>query len=299
MPTSFLYIVAVLIGGVSWFPILFQLGVVPVEQSIAYRFLLSGALMLLFCLATGRQLTFTARQHLSFAAQGIVLFTACFLLFFYALSYLASGLLSVIYSTILVMNIVNGMIFFGHRSDRAVGIGAALGLVGIALVFSPEIVRFEAGQGALIGLGLALGATYAASLGNMVSVYHKAADLPVISTTAWAMTYGGIFTFLIALVVAPDFTFDPRLPYVGSLLFLVLAVTVIAFTAYLALVQRIGADRTAYIPVIVPVMALGLSVLFEDYRWGWVEAVGVLLVIVGNVIVLKAPKPLPAMQPAQ
>ncbi|MEX0809458.1 MAG: DMT family transporter [Dongiaceae bacterium] len=212
MPTSFLYIIAVLIGGVSWFPMLFQLGVVPVEQSIAYRFLLSGALMLFFCLATQRRLTFTLRDHATFAVQGLVLFTACFLLFFYALSYLASGLLAVCYSTILVMNIANGMIFFRHRSDRAVGIGAAFGLVGIALVFWPEIARFEAGNGALIGLALALAATYAASLGNMVSVYHKMANLPVIPTTAWAMTYGGLFTFLIALVVAPDFTFDPRLP---------------------------------------------------------------------------------------
>jgi uncharacterized membrane protein HdeD (DUF308 family) len=46
-------------------------------------------------------------------------------------------------------------------------------------------------------------------------------------------------------------------------------------------------------------MALALSVLYEDYGWGWIEAAGVLLVIVGNVLMLRRPKPLPALQPAQ
>ncbi|MEX2199951.1 MAG: DMT family transporter [Dongiaceae bacterium] len=299
MPTSLLYILTVLIWGSSWYAMLFQVGVVPVEQSIAYRFLFAGGLMLVFCLASGRRLKFPLRDHLAFAAQGLALFTVNYLLFYYALPFLASGLLAVCFSTILVMNIVNGMILFGHRSDRAVGIGAAFGLAGIALLFWPEIARFEAGRGALLGLGLSLAATFCASLGNMVSVRHKASAVPVISSTAWGMSYGGFFTLLFALVVAPDFTFDPRLPYVASLLFLSLLGSVVAFTSYLTLVQRIGADRAAYATVLFPVIALALSTLYEDYRWTWPAIVGVALVILGNVIVLRRPKPLPAIQPAQ
>ena len=40
MPAPLLYLVTVLIWGSSWYAMLFQVGVVPVEQSIAYRFLL-------------------------------------------------------------------------------------------------------------------------------------------------------------------------------------------------------------------------------------------------------------------
>ena len=299
MPTSLLYILTVLIWGSSWYAMLFQVGVVPVEQSIAYRFLLAGTLMLIFCLASGRRLRFPARDHLAFAAQGIALFTINYVLFYYALPYLPSGLLAVCFSTILVMNIVNGMILFGQRSERAVGIGAAFGLAGIALLFWPEFGRVEAGHGALIGLGLALAATCSASLGNMVSVRHKASAVPVVSSTAWGMFYGGGFSLLYALAVAPDFTFDPRLPYVGSLLFLSILASVVAFTAYLTLVQRIGADRAAYATVLFPVIALALSTFYEDYRWTWPALAGVLLVIIGNVIVLRRPKRLRAVQPAQ
>jgi drug/metabolite transporter (DMT)-like permease len=299
LPVYFLYVLTVLIWGSSWFAMLFQVGVVPVEQSIAYRFLLAGALMLVFCLATGRRLRFAARDHLYFALQGFSLFAINYLLFYYALPYLPSGLLAVCFSTILVMNIANGMMLFGNRSDRAVAIGAALGMAGIALLFWPEIATVDVGHGAAIGLALSLAATYFASLGNMVSVRHKATALPVISSNAWGMSYGGLFTLILATVVAPDFTFDPRLPYVGSLLFLSVLASVVAFTTYLTLVQRIGADRAAYSTVLFPVIALAMSTLYEGYEWTWPAAFGVLLVIAGNIVVLRRKKPIPAVQAAR
>jgi drug/metabolite transporter (DMT)-like permease len=43
--------------------------------------------------------------------------------------------------------------------------------------------------------------------------------------------------------------------------------SVIGFTAYLMLVGRIGAERAAYSTVLFPIVALNLSVWFEDYHW--------------------------------
>ncbi len=298
MNAPFLYLVTVLIWGSSWYAMRFQVGMVPVEQSIAYRFLLAGALMIGFCLLSGRRLRFGLRDHLFFAAQGVTLFAINYLLFYYALPYLASGLLAVCFSTILVMNIGNGMWLFRQRSDRAVGIGAVLGLAGLALLFWPAFANFDLGGGALLGLALSIAATYSASLGNMVSVRHKFAGVPVISSNAWGMSYGGIFTLIFALVVAPDFAFDARLPYIVSLLFLAVLASVVAFTTYLTLVQRIGADRAAYATVLFPVIALALSTLYEGYAWTWPAAAGVLLVIAGNVIVLRRPRPVATVQPA-
>jgi len=299
LPVSVLYTMTVLIWGSSWFAMLFQVGVVPVEQSIAYRFLMAGALMLAFCVMTNRRLRFAARDHLFFALQGLSLFSINYLLFYYALPYLASGLLAVCFSTILVMNIANGTMLFGLRSDRAVATGAALGLSGIALLFWPEIVGVEFDIEAAIGLALSIVATYSASLGNMVTVRHESHRVPVISSNGWSMTYGGAFTLAYAAIVAPDFTFDPRLPYVASLLFLSILASVVAFTSYLTLVQRIGADRAAYSTVLFPVIALALSTLYEGYQWTWPAAFGVLLVIAGNIVVLRRPKPLPAPQVAR
>ena len=76
MPSFLLYGLTVLIWGTSWYAITLQTGVVPVEVSIAYRFLLAASMLLLFCFATGRRLSYRPRDHLFMAAQGICLFSS-------------------------------------------------------------------------------------------------------------------------------------------------------------------------------------------------------------------------------
>jgi drug/metabolite transporter (DMT)-like permease len=58
------------------------------------------------------------------------------------------------------------------------------------------------------------------------------------------------------------------------------------FGSYLTLVGRIGADKAAYAALLFPVIALGLSTLFEDYQWTLRALFGFALVLLGNYIVL-------------
>ncbi len=60
--------------------------------------------------------------------------------------------------------------------------------------------------------------------------------------------------------------------------------SVIAFGSYLTLVGRIGVDRAAYIGVVFPIVALGLSTLFEGLSWTLLGLSGVALVILGNAL---------------
>jgi drug/metabolite transporter (DMT)-like permease len=100
------------------------------------------------------------------------------------------------------------------------------------------------------------------------------------------MSYGAAFTLLAAFATGVTFRFDWSAAYLGSLVYLAVCASVLGFGCYLTLVQRIGADRAAYASVLFPVVALGLSTLFEGYRWSWAAAAGVALVLAGNVIVL-------------
>ena len=178
MPTSLLYFLTVLIWGTSWFAITLQTGVVPVELSIAYRFLLAAAMLILFCLATGRRLSYSRRDHLFMAAQGICLFSLNYILFYRASFDMPSGLMAICFSTITLMNILNGALFFRTPVDARVFIGALLGLAGLGLVFWPQVAGFGLHSRAALGLALSLLATAFASLGNMVSVRHKLAAHP-------------------------------------------------------------------------------------------------------------------------
>jgi drug/metabolite transporter (DMT)-like permease len=289
LPTSVLYFVTVLIWGTSWYAMELQL-VLPGELAIAYRFVLAAAMLVGYCLVTGRSLRFSRRDHLFMALQGFFLFCINYILFYWAAAYLVSGLLAVCFSTITVMNIANGALFYRQRVEPKVAIAALLGLVGIGLVFWPELAKMELSHAAAVGLGMSLVASYAASL-DMVTVRHSRACIPVVQANAIGMSYGALFTLIIVLARGVPFDFVWTASYLGSLVYLAFFASVIGFGSYLTLVQRIGADRAAYSGVLFPIVALGVSTFLENYHWTASAVIGVLLVLAGNLLVLARRRP--------
>lgn len=287
---AFLYIVTVLIWGSTWFAITFQLGVVPVEVSLFYRFGLSAIILIAFCLATGRSLRLPLRDHVSIAMLGFFLFSTNYFFFYIAQGYLPSGLVAVVFSTIIFYNIVFGAVLFRTPIRPRVALGGLIGLGGLALVFSPEIQTFDLSAAGATGLGIALWATSLASLGNMTSVKCQKKSIPVIEANAIGMAYGTLFLLVIIFLRGADFVYEASVPYALSLLYLSLFGSVFAFGAYLSLLGRIGADKASYATVLFPVVALTLSTLFEGYQWTTEAFVGFALVLVGNALALSRSK---------
>ncbi len=287
MVNGFFYVVTVLIWGSSWLAIKFQIGVVPVDVSVAYRFAIAAIVLTGFCLATGRRLgRFSPRQHGFMMLQGLFLFALNYLLFYVATPKLTTGLIAMIFSTIIIFNIIFGAIFFRTPVQPRVIVGALFGLAGIGLVFRPELATFDFASEALAGIGLSVVATASASLGNIVSVRNQRAGMPVIETNTFGMAYGAAIMTVWALVQGRDFTFDPSAGYVLSLIYLAVFASAVAFWCYLSLLGRIGADRGAYATVVFPIVALGLSTAFEGFTWSLESVAGVGLVLLGNVLVL-------------
>ena len=287
---AFLYIVTVLIWGSTWFAITFQLGVVPVEMSLFYRFALSAIALIGFCLATGRSLRFSRRDHLGFVLLGLFLFSANYYFFYITQTYLTSGLVAVIFSTIIFYNIAFGAILFRAPVRPRVVLGGIMGLGGLALVFSPELKSFDLSDAGAVGLGIGLLATSLASLGNMASVWNQKKSIPVIEANAIGMAYGSVFLLLIILFRGTPFVFEQTMPYTLSLLYLSLFGSVIAFGSYLSLLGRIGADRAAYATLMFPVIALLLSAVFEGYHLAPIAMAGFALVLAGNALALSTPR---------
>jgi drug/metabolite transporter (DMT)-like permease len=289
MPTGLLYLIVVLIWGSSWIGIAYQAGPVPALVSIGYRFLISSSMLIAFCLVSKRSLRFTLRDHLWMAAQGLSLFCLNYLMFYWSAKDLTSGLLAIIFSTMSVMNLANGAIFFRQQVDQRVALGAVFGLGGLCCVFWPEIAKADANSGTLIGLGLSLIGTYFASIGNIISVKLKGRAIPVIQSNAIGMGYGAIAALIISGLAGSAFVIDTRPSYLISLFLLALFASVIGFSCYLTLVQRIGAGRAAYSAVLFPIVALTISTLLEGYRWTGLAVLGIVLVFCGNLIILRRP----------
>ena len=295
MTNAILYAVTVLIWGTTWLAVTFQLGVVPIEQSVAYRFLLGGGLLLAFCLLRGRRLNLSLRDHLFVALQGLCLFCVNYVLFYAANSYLHSGLLAVIFSTLLLMNVATGAIFLGTRVSPRVVAGGLAGLGGMALLFRQELHGFDLESGGARGVLLSLIATVFVSVGNIASARNQRAGISVTVANGLGMAYGGTMTLFYALARGAPLAFEWTGRYVGSYLFLVVFGSIVAFGTYLTLLGRIGADRAAYAMVLFPVIALVLSTVYEGYRWTPHGLAGVALILAGNVIVLARRRSKPAM----
>ncbi len=138
-----LYLTSVLIWGSTWYAIKFQLGVVEAEVSLLYRFALAAIILLVFCALTRRSLKYSLRQHGFIALQGLFLFSSNYLVFYWATELLTSGIVALMFSTVILMNIVNGAIFMRTVVSRRVILGACFGIAGIASIFWPELSEVE------------------------------------------------------------------------------------------------------------------------------------------------------------
>jgi drug/metabolite transporter (DMT)-like permease len=220
------------------------------------------------------------------AMQGATLFCLNYWMTYLSTQYLTSGLVAVFFTSIIFFNLVNARLIFGSPIERRVLLAAATGVLGVALLFLPELRAALRDPGILHGAALALGATYVASLGTMAAMRNTQGGLPVVTVNAYGLAYGTIGLAAISAIRGTPVDFDLRWPYVVSLLYLSLAGTSLAFGLYLALIRRIGAARASYTSVLFPVVALAVSTLFENYRWSIPAVIGLAVLVAGNALAL-------------
>lgn len=281
------YSLTVLIWGSTWIGIKLQLGMVEPVVSVTYRFGLAALILLVWCRVRGLNMRYNLHQHGFMFLQGILLFGFNYLLFYVAELHVTSGLAAIIFSTILLMNVVNGALFLRSPINGGVLIGGGIGLVGIIMVFHSEIASFSLEDSSVFGILCCLAATLLASLGNITSARNQKQKMPIIQTNAYGMGYGALAMLIAALLAGKSFTIDTSFVYIGSLVYLALFGSVIAFGCYLYLVGSIGADRAAYATLLFPLVALTISTIWEDYHWSFSSAMGVALILFGNLWMIR------------
>lgn len=282
-----LYAVSAFIWGSTWYVIKFQLGIVDPLISVFYRFMLAAMILLIYCCATGLNLKYTFKEHRFMALQGCLLFGINYWVVYLAETYMTSGLVAIIFSTIVILNVVNSAVFLGIPIRMRVVTGAILGMLGIAVVFRREFLSFSMTSETSLALVLSFSGAVLASLGNIVSARNQKHSLPVLQTNAFGMLYGALSVLLISLGTGSPFTFDTSWPYILSLGYLSILGSIVTFSCFLTLLGRIGPDKAGYIALIIPVIALIFSTIFEDYQWTLIALLGVTLILGGNLLVIK------------
>lgn len=285
--TAALFTIPALIWGSTFFVIKYQLGVVDPTWSVSYRFILAGGMLLTYCKLKRLNLSFTFKEHRMMLLQGMLLFGLNYWLVYIAEEKLISALAAVAFSTIIFLNILFGSLFIKAKTEAKVFYGALLGIAGTYLLFRNDLQGLSFEDLPLFHLTVCFLSVVIASLGNITSAFNQSRALPVIQTNAYGMLYGGFFIGLLALVSNKPMMFDASIEYVASLVYLAIFGSILAFGSYLTLIGRIGADKAAYVLIIIPVIAVGLSMLFEGYEFSWQVLAGVALILVGNLIVIR------------
>jgi drug/metabolite transporter (DMT)-like permease len=281
-----LFTVSVLIWGSTWLAISFQLGVVAPEVSVFYRQVLASAMLFLWAVLRRMNLRFSWRAHRWFFLLGLTLFGFNYVFAYSAQKYIPSAMNAVLFATMVWINVILARIFFRTPFEWHVLLGAALGMAGVLVLFWPALAEV-AGQGSsLLGVSISLSGAIVASLGNMASHQAQVERLPVLQSNAWGMFYGALVTGIWALLTGKNFNFEFTFEYIGSLLYVSIFGSVIAFGCYLKLLGAIGPTKAGYTAVVIPVIAVILSLAFEGLKLDAYVVSGMVLVLGGNLLIL-------------
>ena len=287
LPNIILFLIPTFIWGSTWYVIKFQIGDTDPLFSVGYRFALAGVALLMYSKIAKLNLSFSLRKHFFIALQGACLFGINYWLVYMAEEHLTSGLVAVIFSGLIFMNVFLNSIILKAPVNRNVIIGGVIGIVGIALIFKDELTSFNLSDHNFVAFLMALGSVTLASMGNILSAYNQKQKIPVIQTNAFGMLYGSIIVLSIALLSGKSFSIDLSFSYISSLVYLSVFGSIIAFTTYLNLLGKIGPDKSGYISLVMPVIALFISTLLEGYQWTMYGFFGLTLILGGIFMALQ------------
>lgn len=282
------FLLVSLIWGGTWLVIRDQIASVPASWSISYRFMIAASAMFALAAVRREPLRLVAGGLRWALLLGLFQFTLNFGFVYNAESYITSGLVAVMFALLVVPNAIFGRIFLGQPITGAFVLGSAIAALGVSLLFAHEWRSSPATlSDVLLGAALTVGGILSASAANITQAMEGAKRQPFLALLAWSMTAGAVINTIYALVADGPPQFDPRASYTLGILYLGLAGSVVTFPLYYGLVRKVGAGRAAYSSVIVPIVAMVLSTLFEGFEWGLLPATGALITLVGMVVAMR------------
>jgi len=286
MNNFILFIVTLFCWSPTWYVIKFQLGYVDPLVSVFYRFLIAAIIIFVYLIYKKKTLKFSLNQHVWFLFFGVCLYSLNYIFFYLSNTYLISAFPAVVFSTVVIMNILGEGFYFKKKPSLKTLLGATIGMIGIIIIFNDEIFNFSLSNGTHIGLFLALLGTFSASTGNMVYQRNLNNNFPLIPTLAYAMLYGSLVTLLITQIKGTELLFEYSFSYIASLAYLSIVGSIFAFIFYLRLLEKVGAGRAGYVGVVMPVLALLISTVFENLEWQQDLIIGLPILIIGAVLVI-------------
>lgn len=283
--TGFLFLGTAFLWGTGAIVTTTQVAVGSPEPSVAIRMALVGAITLVATAATGRAVALPRHHWSRVGLQGVLFFGLGFIAFYHATSLIPSGVAALILSSAPLFAAALGRLFLGTRlSPRSLG-GILLGMIGLAVIVSPQLTTLGDHRATVAGMAWAAVAAAGSGAGTLVGERNHRAGLSPFLQTGWGALTGALFAAVTMLVMPGTVLPVADTRYLLGLAYMVLVASVLCFALYLRLVGRVGAARGSYALTLVPLFALFLSMLFEGLAIDMRIVLGTAAILAGNLLV--------------
>jgi drug/metabolite transporter (DMT)-like permease len=265
--------------GTSYMLTKIAVGAVPPITLIATRTALAAVAMLLLLVLRRRRVRLSRRDLAAFALVGLMSNAAPLCLIAISVAHVDS---SVTATTMALVPLITAFlaIFRGEYPTIRTGLGIAVGLAGLVVLFGPQaFLSFgDSARGAAAAIGAAV--VFSGSLFAMSLVRHHDA----LTVAAISLLFAALWTLPAAALADGVPGGLPPAGVIGAVTVLALFNTAAANLLVFALVARAGATFTSYNNYLVPAIAVLCGSIFLGETLTARSVAGVALVLAGVAI---------------
>ena len=262
---------------------------IPPALMCGTRFSIAGIVMLAVCALTGRKVLYSGRQILLAAIVGLLLLMGGNLTLSYAELSVSTGLAALIVAiTPLWFLVLDSMLLGDHHISGRGKAGLALGILGLFVLFYPELTSNNALSRKELWASLSLiGGSFSWALGSVLSKKWQS-GMDVFSATAWQVTAAGVGNFLFAILNGDlsHVTWTTR--SLSAVLYLVVCGSWIGYTAYIWLLDHVPTSKVSTYAYVNPVVAVFLGWLILHERVDRFILAGSAIVVLSVILVTSA-----------
>jgi drug/metabolite transporter (DMT)-like permease len=291
MKARLVWLILCCIWGSTWLFIKLGLEDLPPLTFAGIRFVIACTILLVIIRIRGLQLPRSSSDLKLLALTGFLSFTVNYGTIFWGEQYIPSGLAAVLQATIPAFGLVIAHFYLpGERMTWAKLFGVALGVVGVAVVFSNQLAI--AGGKALAGsVAVVVGSAVVAYSNVLVKARGEKLDPAILA--AGQMFFGLIPLLILGISLEENpLKFHWTARAVLSLFYLAIVGSVIAFLLYYWLVQNMDVTKSMLIALVTPVVAVivGMIVLREELNWRTIVGGAMIMSGIGFIVLQKRRK---------
>jgi len=279
---ALLFTLICLIWGSTWLAIKVGLDGVPPFLGAGLRFVLAAALVGIVLAARGTRPRLTRDERICVWSLGLLVFWINYGAVYWAEQRISSGLTATLFSTMpLITALLTRYWSRSETLDASKVAGILIGVAGTALLFWPDE---RLGLQQVLGMLATLVACLCASI-NLVTMKQHGRDADPLVLNFFGMGIGAVCLLLTsALLESWSVRWTPS--NVGALVYLAMFGSVVAFSAYYALIKLIDATIVSLSTLIIPIVALILGRLVLGETAGSTAVWGIATILVGVAVAM-------------